>query len=53
MRCGVFVLFLPYMLMAALYPKGEEMESLERVGSGLSLALVPLVGLLLNIRLGE
>ncbi len=48
---GVFVLFLPgYMLMAALYPKGEEMESLERVALsiGLSLALVPLVGLLLN-----
>jgi hypothetical protein len=48
---GVFILFLPgAMLMAALYPRGEDMDGLERLALsiGLSLAVVPLVGLLLN-----
>jgi hypothetical protein len=45
------VLFLPgYTLIQALYPKKEDLDSLERLALsiGLSLALVPLVGLLLN-----
>ncbi|MCW3999768.1 MAG: DUF1616 domain-containing protein [Candidatus Bathyarchaeota archaeon] len=48
---GVFVLFLPgFMLISALYPRSEELDMLERVALsiGLSLALVPLVGLGLN-----
>ncbi|MDE1854263.1 MAG: DUF1616 domain-containing protein [Thaumarchaeota archaeon] len=45
------VLFLPgYTLIEALYPKKEDLDGLERLALsiGLSLALVPLVGLLLN-----
>ncbi len=48
---GVFVLFLPgAMLINALYPRGEEIDGLERLALsiGLSLAIVPLVGLALN-----
>ena len=48
---SVFVLFLPgYMLIEALYPKPRDLEALERLALsiGLSLALVPLTGLLLN-----
>jgi hypothetical protein len=48
---GVFVLFLPgFMLISALYPRSEEMDGLERLALsiGLSLAIVPLVGLGLN-----
>jgi hypothetical protein len=48
---GVFVLFLPgAMLIAALYPKSEDMDTIERLALsiGLSLAVVPLIGLLLN-----
>jgi len=48
---GVFVLFLPgAMLISALYPKGEDMDTIERLALsiGLSLAVVPLIGLLLN-----
>jgi hypothetical protein len=48
---SVFVLFLPgYMLIEALYPKPKDLEPLERLALsiGLSLALVPLTGLLLN-----
>jgi uncharacterized membrane protein len=48
---SIFVLFLPgYSLVEALYPKEEDLSSLERLALsiGLSLALVPLVGLLLN-----
>lgn len=56
----LYVLFLPgYVLIEALYPKGDELTPLERLALsiGLSLALVPLVGLILNytpfgIRLG-
>lgn len=47
----MFVLFLPgYTLVEALYPRGDELSPLERLALsiGLSLALVPLVGLLLN-----
>ncbi|MGC9171042.1 MAG: DUF1616 domain-containing protein [Thermoproteus sp.] len=55
-----FVLFLPgYALVEALYPRGDELSPLERLALsiGLSLAVVPLIGLLLNytpfgIRLG-
>ncbi|AFA40067.1 Protein of unknown function (DUF1616) [Pyrobaculum oguniense TE7] len=55
-----FVLFLPgYVIVEALYPKPSELKPLERLALsiGLSLAVVPLVGLLLNytpfgIRLG-
>jgi hypothetical protein len=57
---SVFVLYLPgASLMELLYPKPGEMSQLERLALsiGLSLALVPLVGLVLNytpwgIRLG-
>jgi len=48
---SLFVLFLPgYSLIEALYPKKEELMPLERLALsiGLSLALVPLVGLFLN-----
>jgi uncharacterized membrane protein len=48
---SIFVLFLPgYSLVEALYPKEEDLSPLERLALsiGLSLALVPLVGLLLN-----
>jgi len=46
-----FVLFLPgYLAIEALFPKGRELDSLERLAFsvGLSLALVPLIGLFLN-----
>lgn len=48
---SVFVLFLPgYVTVEALFPKFRELDGVERfaLGIGLSLALVPLVGLLLN-----
>ncbi len=48
---GIFILFLPgAMLVTALYPRGEDLGELERIALaiGLSLAIVPLVGLALN-----
>jgi hypothetical protein len=48
---SISVLFLPgYALIEALYPKKEDLDGLERLALsiGLSFALVPLVGLLLN-----
>jgi hypothetical protein len=48
---AVFVLFVPgYVLIEALYPKVDELERLERfaLDVGLSIAVVPLVGLVLN-----
>ncbi len=48
---SIFVLFLPgYSLIEALYPKPESLQPLERLALsiGLSLAIVPLVGLVLN-----
>jgi len=48
---SVLVLFLPgYALLQLLFPKPSEMDSLERfaLDIGLSLALVPLIGLVLN-----
>lgn len=48
---GAFVLFLPgFMLISVLYPRSGELDGLERVALsiGLSLAIVPLVGLVLN-----
>jgi hypothetical protein len=48
---GVFVLFLPgFLLLLALYPRSGELDTLERVALsiGLSLAIVPLIGLVLN-----
>lgn len=48
---SVFVLFIPgYVTVEALFPRGRELDSIERfaLSVGLSLALVPLVGLLLN-----
>ena len=47
----IYVLYIPgFTLIEALYPKKAELERLERLGLdiGLSLALVPLVGLVLN-----
>jgi len=46
-----FLLFFPgYTLVAALFPKRESLEAIERVALsfGLSIAVVPLIGLLLN-----
>jgi len=48
---SIFVLYLPgSMLIEALYPRSEDLESPERLALsiGLSLAVVPLIGLLLN-----
>lgn len=48
---SVFVLFIPgYVTIKALFPGSRELDSIERftLSIGLSLALVPLVGLLLN-----
>lgn len=49
---GLFlVLFFPgYVLISALYPRREQLSGVERIalGLGLSLALVPLIGLALN-----
>ena len=47
----VFVVFIPgYFTLEALYPSGKEFNDLEKLALsiGLSLALVPLIGLLLN-----
>lgn len=46
-----FVLFFPgYTLVAALYPRRDDLEGIERLALslGLSLAVVPLIGLVLN-----
>jgi hypothetical protein len=48
---SLFVLFIPgYVTVEALFPKGRELDTIERfaLSVGLSLALVPLVGLILN-----
>jgi uncharacterized membrane protein len=47
----VFVLFLPgYVLVAALYPRKDDLDPVERLALslGLSIAVVPLIGLALN-----
>ena len=46
-----FVLFFPgYILMAALFPRKESMDNVQRVALsfGMSIAVVPLIGLVLN-----
>jgi hypothetical protein len=48
---SAFVLFIPgYVTVQTLFPKGRELDGIERfaLSVGLSVALVPLVGLLLN-----
>ncbi|KUO82363.1 MAG: hypothetical protein AT718_04625 [Vulcanisaeta sp. JCHS_4] len=48
---ALMILFMPgYALVEALYPRGDELGPLERLALsiGLSLAVVPLVGLILN-----
>lgn len=48
---SMYVLYLPgSTLIEALYPRGEDLEPLERLALsiGLSLAVVPLIGLVLN-----
>jgi len=48
---ALYVLYLPgYALIEALYSKAEELDQLERLALsiGLSLAVVPLLGLVLN-----
>ena len=47
----LFVLFLPgYSLIAALFPKKKDLDTIERLALsfGLSIAITPLIGLLLN-----
>ena len=47
----LFVLFLPgYIFIAALFPKKKDLDAIERVALsfGLSIAIVPLIGLILN-----
>lgn len=47
----MFVLFIPkYVTVEALFPRGRELDLIERfpLSVGLSMAFVPLVGLLLN-----
>jgi len=48
---SIFVLFLPgFVVMQALFPSGRELDDIERfaLSVGLSLAITPLLGLLLN-----
>ncbi|GAB6948051.1 hypothetical protein JCM16161A_21810 [Vulcanisaeta sp. JCM 16161] len=48
---ALMLLFMPgYALVEALYPRGDELSPLERLALsiGLSLAIVPLIGLVLN-----
>jgi len=48
---SIFVMYLPgYTLIQLLFPRGSELDGLERfaLSIGLSLAIVPLIGLLLN-----
>ena len=48
---GPFVLFFPgYTMVAALFPRRENLDGLERLGLslGLSIAILPLMGLVLN-----
>jgi len=48
---SIFVLFLPgYVTIQALFPEGKELDTVERFALtiGLSLAITPLIGLLLN-----
>jgi uncharacterized membrane protein len=47
----LFALFFPgYALISALFPKGDSLGGIERLalGFGLSIAIVPLIGLILN-----
>lgn len=47
----IFILFLPgYSLIAALFPNGKDIDWIERIALsfGLSIAVTPLIGLLLN-----
>lgn len=51
----IFVLFLPgYSLIAFLFPRKKDLDAVERIALsfGLSIALVPLVGLILNYTFG-
>jgi len=48
---SIFVLFLPgFVVVQALFPKGKELDDIERfaLSVGLSIAITPLMGLLLN-----
>jgi uncharacterized membrane protein len=48
---SVFILFVPgYVTIQALFPTGKEVDGIERfaLSVGLSIAIAPLIGLLLN-----
>jgi len=48
---SIFILFLPgYVTVQALFPTGKELDDIERfaISVGLSIAITPLIGLLLN-----
>lgn len=47
---GVFIFLPGFMLISAIYPRGDDIDGIERIGLsiGLSLAILPIMALLLN-----
>jgi len=44
-----------YVFVSVLYPKNDDLDNVERLGlsSGLSIAIAPVVGILLNLPYGK